>query len=292
MSLLGPVNYANVHETMEGVVSPEEELSRDNGWVAHLTYQCDWVDRIQLAIDKLTANGGLGETYPHNTLHNARACSAKIRPASGQMYTVAGTLAQYEHAHVTITYKTPGRNQDQQPETSNLINETLEGHAQGLTLDYRKFGWFGPKDTKGVWLTQDEAPFKIVRDLDYCVSVHNVINLPTQILQLSGTVNDSTIFSPTLQLSFPPETLLFADPVLTRKYSLDQGQGSWTVSYRFNIQFNYDNSNTPQGWNSFWRADTGQYERIYQNMGTSASPNWQQYYLYPTASLSGLLPFA
>jgi hypothetical protein len=42
------VNYAHVFETTEEVVSPEEELSRDNGYVGHIPTNaigptgCNW----------------------------------------------------------------------------------------------------------------------------------------------------------------------------------------------------------------------------------------------------------
>jgi hypothetical protein len=286
------VNYAHVFETNEGVVSPEEELSRDNGYVGHITYQCDFADRIQLGIDKLTANGGLGETYPHNVMNNARACSVKFRPAPGQMAGTINGLAEFQHAHVTITYKTPGRNTDQQPETNNLINETLEGHAETQTLDSKNFSWQNDDSTTEM-LTSDEAPFKIVRGIDYCVTVHNISNLPMAILNLPGSVNQSALYAPLLGFTFEPETLLFADPVLTRKYDMANGGGVWTPTYRFNIKRNDDGKGNIYGWNAFYRAATGKYEQIYQNMANKGdSPDWQVYKSYPTASLSDVLPFA
>jgi hypothetical protein len=284
---IGAVNYADVFETSEGVVSPEEEISRENGYTAHITFQCDWDDRIQLCIDKLTANGGLGETYPHNILNNARAYSAKCRPAPGAMagvITGSGGLAEYQHAHVTVTYKTPGRHTDQQPETTYGINETIEGHAEFQTLPYQNFQW-----PDGTALTAEEAPGRLLRGIDYCVTIQSVPNIPPAIQTLPGCCNMNPICSPTLGITFNAQTLLFSDPTLTRKYDIATGTGTWTVGYRFH-QCPQPAGGSQVTWNMFPRAVNMDYEAI--QIKTSGGGDAQQFYMYPPADFSQVLPFA
>jgi hypothetical protein len=239
---------------------------------------------VQLAIDKLTSNSGLGETYPHNITNNARASSAKMRPAKGAVAGVTysnpgnytgGRLAEYQHAHVTITYRTPGRNTDQQPENSTyLINETLESHAEFLSNSNDNLTW-----SDGTPLDIGEAPGIMLRSLDYCVVFQSISVLPAALLTLPGCVNSGSITSPILGLTFDPETLMFGDPALTRKYDIATGSGIWTVNLRFHYR--------AQGWNKFPRKTTvtsGTFETIQCN-----GSDWKP---YQSASFTPLLAWA
>ena len=61
-----------------------------------------------------------------------------------------------------------------------------------------------------------------------------------------GSVNATTVVSPTIGLSFAPETLLYTPPTLSRSISTDVIE-----AWRAVLTFQYKAS----GWNKFWRID-------------------------------------
>lgn len=275
------VNYDHVFE-VEG--SPDEEMSRENGFVGKITYQCDFNDRIQLMIDKLNADGGLGQIYPHNSVHNARACQASSKPAGGIILPAgAFGLGYYEHALVTIVHKTPGLN-SHQPEDSDLISETIEGHTEFMTVASKGLYWdtkSGKNSDKKVYLSDGEAPGIIMREFDYCVTLHQVLTLPAGLLDIGGTCNKDRFSSKILGFDFDKETVIPADPVLTRKFTTLNGAGSWNVGLRFNYR--------KSGWNTFLNPNTGEFEKIWKEDPAGGSPT--EFKPYTPTSYADLLPF-
>jgi hypothetical protein len=256
--------------------SPEEEYTRE-GMSAVVRYQGPWADRRAFVLAMWSQDGGLGKLYPREPSSGARVSSMRVIPAPGQALSTDGIHLRYEHAIVTATFKTPGRcdanANEQQPETVDLVSETLEPNAEFMTLDHQSFEWASEDAYGSKALLPSEAPGKIVRGLDYCLVFHQVHTLPDAIFDLPGCSNNAVVESKTLRKKFAAETLIFHSPTVCRKWT-SAGAGAWEVPIRFSYR--------KEGWNKFWRS-------AIQKWDTMNVRNGAQYRNYPTADFTPLL---
>jgi hypothetical protein len=249
----------------EANLSPTEDFS-DRGANLQMVVRCDWADRYTVAAYFLESVPG-GMLYPHNLALGAHARRAGIKPAEGLLGNDGTGLAVYEHAEVTI-----GFNIGQGPETENLISESLEPTVEFLTQDYRKFRW---DSANGDPIQAEEAPGKLIRGLKYVITLYDRTSIPTDCIDLPGSVNQDEVTAQLLGMTFPAETLLFEGCKLQRKFKTD-GTGLWNVTLTFAYRTN--------GWNQFWRAGASQYESLHLASDGSV---WNS---YPPASFDNLLP--
>lgn len=231
-----------------------------NGAECAVTLRCNWEARHDLVADLL----GNRRPWPHGVWADPpRATAASIRPFPDAGITVGDSIT-YDHALVDVTYSTR--------EEVDVISESLEPTVEFLRLDYRNFRWEG---AGGRPLKEDEAPGKVYKSLNL-VRTHHAVEppLPISLLDLIGYVNDVEYFSALLGLTFPAETLLFQPPIPSRTVT-SLGSRAFNLQMRFAYK--------PNGWNVFWRAESGIWERMYYK------DNLTSYYNYPLGDFSDFL---
>jgi hypothetical protein len=252
--------------------SPAEEWYY-GGFRATVKLMCAWEHRNTLALEVL---GNGGEYYPRLPMTMARARGVSIAPFDARITEdpVSRYVAPYasfatcEAAVVTIQYDSTG------PDGDELITEALEPTAEFQSLGAEGFKW---GSSTGDALTDAEAPGHLVRGLDYKVTLHKVMFIPSAVLDLVGCVNDSPVAARFLGLTFPPETLLYNPPTTQRRITVETVE-AWTLNYRFTFR--------PTGWNKFYRKKTGKWERIWKKNDKGV---WEEHNSYELDDLSQLL---
>lgn len=171
-------------------------------------------------------------------------------------------VAAYEKALITVEYGPPKGGAPPEDVEGVLMSESLEPTAEFLTEDYTQFQW--GSGATGIPLKENEAPGRLMRGLDYVVTLHQVTTLPASTLSHVGFVNSVAISPKTVGLTgltFAIETLLYQPPTIQRVITTE-GAKKWTVTKRYTYKPNWDGANA-RGWNWFWRAETGIYEQLY-----------------------------
>jgi hypothetical protein len=236
--------------------SPRNESATDNEFTATRELKLAWSDRGTF-IGEI-----LGTAYP--TVSAAKAVRVAFQPFGGET-GASETVAAYDHALATVEYSTNA--------IVDNISESIEPSAEFITLPAENFRWDA---ADGDELTDDEAPGKLIRKLDYVLTRHNVTTVPSDVLSLVGYVNNAAV-SPTTSgisaWSFAAETLLYTPPTMSRTID-SAGASKWKVTLRFSYQ--------PWTWNKFWRADTQAWSEIYVAGGAV-------YKNYPSGNFSTLL---
>ena len=222
--------------TVSEVHGTRQEVVSFGALTASVTLQCAWLDRWTVAND-LVANA---RAYPANPYAKCR--SAAIRPLASETTTNEQNLV-YTDALVTASYST-----DDGTGATDAVSESIEPTAEFLTLDYRLFKW-----SDGTPLKEGEAPGKLIRGLEYKRTVYDQTTVPSSILTNVGCVNSNTVTASVLGWSFAAGTLLFKAPTLSRTID-SNGQGKWTINYAYSYR--------PNGWNKFWKSDTGTWATI------------------------------
>lgn len=167
--------------------------------------------------------------------------------------------ANYEKALVTAKWGTSGDTPEFVVDT--YYTESLEPTAEFLTLDHKLYRW---EANDGDPLTEDEAPGRLMRGMDYVRTKYNQATIPAAALSLVGTVNSAAVSPKTTGMSgltFPAQTLLYQPPTIQRVVTA-AGALAWNITYRFTYKPNWDGA-TARGWNWFWRAESQAYKQIY-----------------------------
>lgn len=201
---------------------------------------------------------GVPHAYPH---FDAALCrDVSIRP-EGKSEAFNGdtkvmgysSSLQDAHALLTVTYRTPGPGDPPAAEQGETVfTERLEPSAEFLTMPAKGLKW-----SDGVALEVEEAPGRIVRMIDYVVTVHQTPFLPAG-WDLTDVTNAQPVYSISLDRTFAPETLLFAGCQPERIYT-SKGAQAWTYTLR--MQFRKD------GWNRFFRAGFADPQEILTDQG-------------------------
>jgi hypothetical protein len=242
--------------------SQSESYDDDRGIMkASVVLRCAYSDRHLLVADVC----GGRRSWPKGAAGAVpRALTAAIVPVetpSTTEPTANGQIA-YEEALVTVNYTT---------EIKEIASESLEPTVEFLTLDHRNFAW---GSGVGEALTEEEAPGRLVRGLNFVRTEYDKITLEPELLSLIGSVNSVAVTGSILALTFGIETLLFAPPTIT--YKIDS-----TNITKFEVvkKFTFNQ----HGWNSYYRGRTGNFQRIYRRGASSSYDN------YPVDDLSPLL---
>lgn len=225
-----------------------------------VTLRCAWSDRYNLVDDLL----GNMRAWPHGGWADPpRASSAKIAPFATTNAPAVGQSITYDDALVTVQYT---------HDVVDLISESIEPNADFITVDHRNFRWSEPG---GPPLTPEEAPGKLRNSLSLVRTLYRVQPpLPLALLSSPGKCNHEPYTSQLLGLTFDKETLMFVPPHLSRVIRTDGSKG-FTVKLKFGYK--------PEGWNSYWRAQSSAYQAIY-NPSTGVV-----YKSHPLADLSAFL---
>lgn len=226
---------------MEG--SPVEDFSQD--FRATRMLMVNWDDRYSLvAALEFT-------TYPYLPLLGAFVRSISVAPFKAAITGVSGGLLLYEKALVTVQYSLS----DDDPQTVDLVTESIEPNAEFRTLDFEDFRW---GSTDGDVLKEDEAPSQLLRGHDYILRFHRLNAVPVAVIELEGYVNASVFATYTLGRSYAAETLMFGGGTPSRKIT-SAGVERFTLTERFHFK--------ATGWNKFFRQSTQSYESIYHKTG-------------------------
>jgi hypothetical protein len=253
-----PVEFPDYAE-MAG--SPEQTFTED-GFEATRKLLVNWEDRHQLA------NALAWTTYPYLPAMGAYVRSISIVPAPAKQLAIEDTnFVAYEAAIVTVGYSIS----PDDPQTADLVTESLEPNAEMRTLDFEDFRW-GAVD--GDVLKEDEAPSQLLRSHDYVLTFHRLLSVPIEVIDLEGFVNEAVFETYTLGLSYPIETLLYAGGSPSRKITTD-GSEAFSVTNRFQYR--------KTEWNKFFRQKTQAYEEMFHKDG-------DRYRNYPLGDFSALLP--
>ena len=228
----------------DGIACYEEAGSRKESWkntsmTGSVVLDCAWADRYALMADIM----GTPRAWPGCAA--AIATQFDIDPdGTLQIGTTDGSDMIYEGAVCSITYSTD--------ESQDLWDESIEPNVEFITLDHKRFTW---TNAKGPQLQENEAPGRqqfstaLVRTLKKVEPP-----LPAGLLTHVGKTNSAAYTSSLLGLTFGRGTLLFMPSSLNRTVKND-GSRAFDVK----VSFSYN----PNGWNTFFRAETQRYETIW-----------------------------
>jgi len=244
---------------------PRENLSSDRITVTDML-QCAWEDRIELAklllgyqIDDVWYYPQEYNSYTTVPLNGLYVTDVSIAPVVG-VKNSSHPLGEYTLAQLTITYSALPYELPEGGETT-YITESLEPAAEFLTLGSKGLYW-GTGANK-VALEANEAPAKIVRLVDWVYTLHQINYIPDWVWTHPGCVNDSNVTSRRLNKTFPAETLLCGNPILSREIT-SEGAKSWALTVRMTYR--------ATTWNKWPRPGaTGgslSFENIYDENGT------------------------
>lgn len=246
--------------------SPEESASLW-GFKAVRRMKTPWADRTSLLTDLLTFPG---QVYPFSNEWGDAYCVDAQAFGRGKM-GFPGGVPSYEYAEVVARYETPGLSGGSGG-GNVAVAESIEPLTEFVTLPWEGFRW---SSAAGKAISQDEAPGRLEVGFDWVYRRFNVLTVPLSVATLTGNVNNASMISATLGLTFGAETLLYRPPFIERVF-LTGGSTAVNITYRFSFRVS--------GWNKYWRAETGQHERMY-----TADPGGSQYDNFPLGDLTVLL---
>jgi hypothetical protein len=265
------VTYSEMHG------SPTEGVDRAGAKTATRVLECAWGDRWTLMADLMN------EDYENEAGTLMVCVEATCAPLPGAN-TGSGTIATYEKAVVTATYRIPTT---EVGEAGDEVTESIEPYAEFLTVGTRNLRW---TDATGSQLTKDQTPGILLSGLVYVFKKTFQDALPADVLNLVGHVNAAPVTPSSTgmeALSFEAETLLYQPPSITR--TIDAGGNlTWDVEYRFMYRPNRDSSTPPvaRGWNYFWnqnKAGGADFDKIWDVKAGA------QYKHYPTGDFTAVI---
>lgn len=252
-------DFAELHGRMG--LSPQEAANWDNGiFEAVRVVECDWGDRVTVYNDLM------GTAYPYIAGTGAIAVGGTMA-GWGESSDGGDPLVAYEKARLTIRY-----DNRVQLVGGHWVSERLFPSAEFRQLDARSFRW---ENNDGRLVRDEEGPAMRHVFLDYVLTYHKAISLPAAILTHLGGCNGAQVASYTLGLTFAPEALILVAAVARR--TLAPGMiPAWELTEHFQFR--------PSGANTFWRAETNQYEPMYHARGTG------RYIQHPLLDFTQLVP--
>ena len=230
-------------------------------------FRVNWNDRrkfIQQALGVYNPNQPmLPINFPGMQFSRAASCACQpestlICPTGGLIVTYSNMpnddSPTYEKALITVNYSS-------RYNTNALIDESLEPSAQFLTLDNNTLFW----DSGGTTTPLDgvEVPQKIIRMVDWNVTLYNLRSLPTGLISMMGNTNNAAITSATLGCTFAQGTLLFLGGQPSRTFLAQDASGLTAPFWKLNMKFTakqYD-------WNLFYRRGDPTPQAIYKASG-------------------------
>jgi hypothetical protein len=241
--------------------SPKEAMT-DEGFVAVMTVDCAWADRVKLARQlmggaKLQGSSMIREDPARWPYYLDAWCQdVQIKNEDGEKIIVSpeyGT-ATYTRAILEATFKrlkwrvctlSGGGS------ATEYISESIEPSAEFVTMPNQKLFWDALGNEE---LSENEGPGFLVRGMEWTLTRHRLITVPTSIMSLVGRVNSDACKVQTLKglrdvgaPEFAAETLLYNPPRITET-NLPDGTRCYDVEMRFTWR--------PGGWNKFRKAGT------------------------------------
>lgn len=222
----------------------EEAGSRKDTWkdgsmTGSVVLDCLWSNRYALMADLLATP----RSWPNC---NAAICTQVDIAPDGtlQIGTTDGSDMVYEGAVISATYSSD--------ESRDLWDEEIEPNVEFITLSHKQFSW---TNAKGPQLQENEAPGRQQFSTSLVRTLKKVQPpLPSGLLTHIGKVNSGGYTSSLLGLTFARGTLLFMPSHLSRTIKT-----TGDLAFDVKTKFAYN----PNGWNSFFRAETQAYETIW-----------------------------
>lgn len=237
--------YSSV--TCREIQDTKREGARIDGLTASVTLGCAFTDRFALMYDLLFGNAGYGRAWPYGGALFCTGVEAADGPP-GQAQTAPLNTQGYEveQSYVVATYSTPSMNPNQ-PDVGN-VTENLEPTCEFQTLPHTDFIWDGAGQ---IVLKPEEAPAKQNRGVNYVRTLSKIEPpLPIELITLQGCVNNGSIVSTSLGLTFPAETLMYRGVSLSRTMQPgadpDAADLAWNMTLKFGVKYSE--------WNKFWRG--------------------------------------
>jgi hypothetical protein len=264
------------------IAHSEKEQYNSDGLVAFVTLEVPWENRHAVMQDIL----GTPLIWPYNTSLGMYAANGVIVPLQGEKNAEASNLNVYTHARLNINFS---RTYGDEGDGSARYYETIEPTGEMLRLpqesvhdseDDWQFKW-GEAAASAI-LTAEEAPSRLIIGMDYVVKWVKLSSVPAAVLTIVDHVNNASIVSPSLGLTFPAETLLANSPVINRTVGYG---GSGTSDLEIRYSFRAD------GWNKFWNPRTSAFESVWVH-SPNTPPTFApyEYINFPLADMSPLLP--
>lgn len=262
-----PTLTADLPEHEELHESPTEQVTSD-GFQAVRRLKCRWSDRIKLMnmlVGQTWAQGGTGGSekivvalpheYPANPYAVAREVGLVPFGASGSDPFEGLSVASYEHALLTVTYRTAQGGESQpQPDDTLIFTERLEPSVEYVTVAATNLSW----TLGGPPIDPQEVPGIPVRLLDYTIDVRNVVSFADAAILSPGVCNAQAVIAKLINKTFPAETLLYHGFFPTR-VTTASGNQLWNGEYRLTYK--------KDGWNKFWRSGGAAPQPLYNGAG-------------------------
>lgn len=235
-----------------------------SGPTASVRLSCAFADRWTIVNDLLATP----RVWPYTigTYLPVVARSATI-VAVQEGTTVTGQTYDWINAEIDVQYGVLSL-EDRVTKAEELVPS-----GQFYTLDPKAFKWGA---ASGDPLKDDEAPgFQDVTTI-WRITRYRQTTIPSFLDTLYGQVNNATLASPTLGVSYGAERVMLASWKANRSTNLLQAGASdkWDVVTELAIKRN--------SWNDFLRAKTGTFQSIYLAGGSRFTP-------YPLADFSAVV---
>lgn len=247
---------------MSGIFSPtiecfEEHGSRQegadqNGPTASVALRCSWAARWSLVQDLLLNR----RPWPDGTFAGGSAPFAigATIGNDGARGLTAGQELIYTDAVVAVTYGT--LTQDDAPQ--GLAQESLEPHAEFLPIDPKNYTW---TNAAGDPVTTEESPGRQTWGVNMVRTRYQLMApLYSGLCSLVGDVNTESYTSPITGFVFAAGCLLYTGATIDSTYQSD-GTPTFTATMRFSYK--------GAGWNTFWRAKTGNYQPMWNKTASA-----------------------
>lgn len=162
------------------------------------------------------------------------------------------------YAEVTAQYSTKGQSEGQGGAGGDspiaIVTESLEPAAEFVTLSGELLHWEAQDGPE----VEDGEATVLARSIEWVYTIHQLTTMPAAFINLVGFVNNSQVFSHSLNFTFDPEVLLYqgASP---RRIITTEGVEAWEATLRFTAR--------RFGWNKWWRSGYNEPQSIYTSTG-------------------------
>ena len=273
-----------------GITVPYIEIADGNfprerwtskGFEADRLFQVAWDDSVQFIADivgDVVDLGSLGDfmvtqgqQYPRFTA--ARAMSAGLTGYGKNLATVPLT---WTHARISVGYAVPDYSLSQAGGDGEqvIVSESLDAAAEFITLPHNKLFWTYGGGSATDPINREVPIGRLLRMVNWNYTIHHVLRVTKNVIDLVGSVNSIDVTSPTLGLTFPAETLLYNGPRMSQEITVS-GFRARTLEMSYTYR--------PAGWNKLPRfAGNGDFAIFYDEFGNQVKP-------YPPADFNLLL---
>lgn len=234
----------------------EVENYNGNTYTADVVLETPWDQRNGVMENIL--NASLPWPYASSPMV---ATTGSINPTPEILTSKDGSGNTYLSARLTINFQGEvGMGTGGPGESPVIFYESIEPNAEMLKTNPRspsgeQLYYWGEFAVDEDAVTDQEAPTKILFGMDYVVKYMKLSSIPGIALTYMDCVNEGSITSPSLGLTFDDETLLWNPPKISRNVTAKLDANTFDMEARWSWRKN--------GWNKYWRAQSGTFEQIY-----------------------------